>query len=116
MTFLKIFNLNQTRSLNELWYETEEKIKKVATTTISNARKQENKEWFDEEWATVNEEKNCASVGVIQIQNRTRAAKLTAMNDYGQARRRKKHLFRKKRQLDDQSLIEIDRPANFISA
>jgi DnaJ-domain-containing protein 1 len=39
----------------------------------------------------------------IQIQNRTRAAKLTAMNEYKQTRRREKHMFRKKkRQLDYQ--------------
>jgi hypothetical protein len=51
-------------------------------------RKQEKKEWFDEECATVNEEKNCA---------RARAAKLTAMNEYRQTRRRGKHRFRKKK-------------------
>jgi hypothetical protein len=46
----------------------------------------------------------------IQIQNRTRAAKLTAMIEYSQARRRVKHLFRKKKkQLDEQALIEIER-------
>jgi hypothetical protein len=46
----------------------------------------------------------------IQIQNRTRAAKLTAMNEYRQARKRKKHLLRKKKgQLDDQAVIEIER-------
>jgi hypothetical protein len=45
----------------------------------------------------------------IQIQNRTRAAKLTGMNEYRQARKRRKHLFRKKKaQLDDQALIEIE--------
>jgi hypothetical protein len=70
----------QTRSLNYLWYETEEKLKKVATVVY--ARIQEKKEWFDEECATVNEEKNCARTRAIQIQNRTRAAKLTAMNEY----------------------------------
>jgi hypothetical protein len=45
---------------------------------------------------------------VIQIQNKTRDAKLTAMDEYTQTRRREKHLLRKKRgQLDDQALIEI---------
>jgi hypothetical protein len=42
-------------------------------------------------------------------QNRTRAANLTAMNEYRQARRREKHLFRnKKGQLDEQAIIEIE--------
>jgi hypothetical protein len=47
---------------------------------------------------------------MIQIWNRSRADKLTAMNEYRQARRREKHLFRnKKGQLDDHVLIAIDR-------
>jgi hypothetical protein len=45
----------------------------------------------------VNEKKSCARARANQIQNRTRAAKLTAMKKYRQARRRKKHLFRKKK-------------------
>jgi hypothetical protein len=54
--------------------------------------------------------KNCVGAQAIQIQNRTRAAKLTAMNEYRQARRREKHGFRKKKgQLDDQTLFEIER-------
>jgi hypothetical protein len=69
----------QTRRFNEFCNGTKEK--------------QEKKEWFDEEYATVNEEKNCAREPAIQIQNRTRAAKHTAMNEYRQARRRKKHMF-----------------------
>jgi hypothetical protein len=36
-----------------------------------------------------------------QIQNRIRAAKLTAMNEYRQARKRENHLFRKKKGLPD---------------
>jgi hypothetical protein len=37
---------------------------------------------------------------------RNRAANLTAMNEYRQARRKEKHLFRKKKgKLDDQVLI-----------
>jgi hypothetical protein len=45
-----------------------------------------------------------------QIQNRIRAAKLTARNEYRQALKRENHLFRKKKGLpDDQALIEIER-------
>jgi hypothetical protein len=36
----------------------EETIQGVATNTIGYTRKQANKEWFDEECAEVNEEKN----------------------------------------------------------
>jgi hypothetical protein len=83
------------------------KTKKVA---VGFAQKQEKKEWFDEECATANGEKNCARARAIQIQNRTRATKLTAMNEYRQAQRREKHLFRKKKgQLDNQVLLEIER-------
>jgi DnaJ-domain-containing protein 1 len=61
-------------------------------------------------YGTVNKEENCARGTAIQIQNRNRAEKLTAMNEYRQARRKEKHLFRKKkRQLKDQALIEIER-------
>jgi hypothetical protein len=43
---------------------------------VGYTRKQEKKEWFDEKRATVNVEKNCVKARrVIQIQNRTRAAK-----------------------------------------
>jgi hypothetical protein len=64
------------------------KKKKVATTTVGYGQKQEKKEWFDKECATGNEEKNCTGVRPIQIQNRTKPAKLTAMNEYKQARTR----------------------------
>jgi cytochrome c553 len=60
-------------------------------------------------YGTVNEEENCARGTAIQIQNRNKAEKLTAMNEYRQARRKEKNLFRKKRQLKDQALIEIER-------
>jgi hypothetical protein len=69
----------QTRSLNELWYETEEKIKKVT----AHARNKEKKKLFDKKCAMVNEEKNYARAWTIQIPNRTRAAKnVNAMNEY----------------------------------
>jgi hypothetical protein len=64
---------------------------------------------------------NCARARAIQIQNRTRSAKVTAMNEYRGPRRREKHMFRKKKgQFENQALIEIERhhfrtPANFIS-
>jgi hypothetical protein len=44
-----------------------------------------------------------------QERRRTRAAKLTAMNEYQQARIMERHFLRKKKeQLDDQALIEIE--------
>jgi hypothetical protein len=52
---------------------------------VTRKNKAKNKEWFDEEYPTVNEEKNCARARAFQIQNRTRAAKLAAMNEYRQA-------------------------------
>jgi hypothetical protein len=74
---------------------------------VGYAQKQEKKKWFHKECATVNEENNCARA---QIQPRTRAAKLTTMYEYRQARRREKDLFRKeKRQLKDQAFIKIER-------
>jgi tRNA A37 N6-isopentenylltransferase MiaA len=36
----------------------EETIQRIATNTIGYTKKQANKEWFDEECAKVNEEKN----------------------------------------------------------
>jgi hypothetical protein len=61
---------DQARSLNELWYETEENIKKVAATTVSYAQSYKN---------------SCARAMSVQIQNINRADKLTAMNEYRQA-------------------------------
>jgi hypothetical protein len=64
-------------------------VAKVATDT-GYTRKQANKEWFDEECATVNEEKNAARERAIQI--KTRQAK----NAYKLARTKERRLFRKK--------------------
>jgi hypothetical protein len=82
----------------------EEKNQRVATNTIGYTRKQANKEWFDEEYAEVKEEKNAARERAIQ--NNTRGAK----NAYKLAQTKERRLFRKKaRQLDEEALIEIDR-------
>jgi hypothetical protein len=48
----------------------EEKIQRVAINTIGYTRKQANKEWFDEECAKVNEEKNATRERAIQIKTR----------------------------------------------
>jgi hypothetical protein len=53
--------------LDEKFKKLEETIQRVATNTISHTRKQANKEWFDEECAKVNEEKNAARERTIQI-------------------------------------------------
>jgi hypothetical protein len=75
------------------------KIRRVGYT-----RKQTNKEWFDEECAKVNEEKNTVRARAIQI--KTRGAK----NAYKPARTKERRLFRNKaRQLDEDVSIEIER-------
>jgi hypothetical protein len=51
----------QPLSLNEKCRKLEETIQRVAINSIGYTRKQANKEWFDEECARVNEEKNAAS-------------------------------------------------------
>jgi hypothetical protein len=82
----------------------EETIQRVATNTIGYTRKKTNKEWFDEECAKVNEEKNAARERAIQI--KTRGAK----NAYKLARTKERRLFRKKaNQHDAEALIEIER-------
>jgi hypothetical protein len=78
-------------------------VDRVATDT-GYTRKQANKEWFEEECATVNEEKNATRERAIQI--KTRQAK----NANKLARTKERRLFRKKaKQLDEESLIEIER-------
>jgi hypothetical protein len=82
----------------------EETIQRVATNTIGYTRKQANTEWFDEECARVNEEKNAARERAIQIN--TRGVK----NGYKLVRTKERCFFRKKtRQLDKEALIEIER-------
>jgi hypothetical protein len=89
--------------LDEICLKLEETIQKVATNTIGYTRKQANKEWFDEECAKVNEERNAARERAIQ--NNTRGAKKA----YKLARTKERRLFRKKaRQLDEEALIEIE--------
>jgi hypothetical protein len=84
----------------------EETIQRVATNTIGYSKKRTNKEWFDEECAKVNVEKNAARERAILT--KTRVAK----NAYklAQTRERERCLFRKKAmQLDEEALIEIER-------
>jgi hypothetical protein len=59
--------------LDEKCKKLEETIQRVATNTIDYTGKQANKEWFHEECAEVNEEKNTARQRAIQ--NNTRGAK-----------------------------------------
>jgi hypothetical protein len=68
----------------------EETIQRGATNTFSYTKKQANKEWFDEECAKGNEEKNAARDRTKQ--NNTRGAK----NAYKLARTKERRLFRKK--------------------
>jgi hypothetical protein len=70
----------QPLSLDEKCKKLEETIQRKATNTIGYTIKQAHKEWFDEECAKVNEEKNAARERAIQI--KTREAK----NAYKQAR------------------------------
>jgi hypothetical protein len=81
----------------------EETIQREAKNIIGYTRKQANKEWFDEECARVNEEKNAARERAIQI--KTRGAK----HAYKLARTKEMCLLRKKaRQLDEEASIEIE--------
>jgi hypothetical protein len=75
--------------LDEKCKKLEETIQRVATNTISYTRKQANKEWFDEECATVNEKKNTARE---RAEIKTRGVK----NAYKLARTKERRLFRKK--------------------
>jgi hypothetical protein len=80
----------QLLSLDEKCKKLEETIQRVASNTIGYTRKQANKEWFDEEYAGVNEEKDATRERAIQ--NNTRGAK----NAYKLARTKERRLFRKK--------------------
>jgi hypothetical protein len=94
----------QPLSLDEKCEKLEETIQRVATDTIGYTRKQAYKEWFDEECAEVNEEKN--AVRERAIQNNTKGAK----NIYKLALTKERRLLRQKaRQLDEETLIEIER-------
>jgi hypothetical protein len=77
----------QPLSLDEKCKELEETIMIVATNTIGYTRKQANKEWFDEDCAKVNEEKNATRERAIQI--KTRGVK----NAYKLARTKDMRLF-----------------------
>jgi hypothetical protein len=59
--------------LDEKCKKLEETIQRVATNTSGYTRKHANKEWFDEECAMRNEEKNAAKEQAIQT--KTRGAK-----------------------------------------
>jgi hypothetical protein len=79
----------QPLSLDEKCLKLEELIQRVVTNTVGYTRKQANKEWFDEEGAKVNEEKNAAIERAILI--KTRGVK----NAYKLARTKKRRLLKK---------------------
>jgi hypothetical protein len=79
-------------------------MKNVATNTIGYTRKQENKEWFGQDCAKVNQEKNPTRERTIPIKTRG------TNNVYKLVRTTERRLIRKKvRQLDEKDLIEIER-------
>jgi hypothetical protein len=80
----------QPLSLDEKCKKLEETIQRLATNTIGYTRKQANKEWFDEECAEVNEEKNAARERAIP--NNTKRVK----SAYKLSRTKERRLFRKK--------------------
>jgi hypothetical protein len=94
----------QPLHLDEKCTKLEEKIQRVVTNTIGYTRKQANKEWFDEECAKVNEEKNATRERAIQ--NNTRGAK-----NANKLARTKNGVCSEKRQgnLDEVASIEIER-------
>jgi hypothetical protein len=60
----------QPLSLDKKSKKLEETIQREATNTIGYTRKQSNKEWFNEECAKLNEEKNAVRDRAIQIKTR----------------------------------------------
>jgi hypothetical protein len=80
---------SQPLSLDGKCQKLEETIQRVATNTIYT-RKQAYKEWFDEECAKVNEEKNAARERANQ--NNTRGTE----NAYKLARTKERRLFSKR--------------------
>jgi hypothetical protein len=93
----------QPLSFDEKCKKLEETIQRVAANTIVYTRKPAIKEWFDEESAKRNEEKNAARERAIQT--KTRRVK----NAYKLARTKERRLFRKKaRQPDEEASIEIE--------
>jgi hypothetical protein len=80
----------QPLSLDRKCKKLEETIQRVATNTIGYTRKQVNKEWFNEECAKVNEEKNTARERAIQ--NNARGAR----NNFKLARTKEMCLFSKR--------------------
>jgi hypothetical protein len=83
----------QPLSLDEKCKKLEETIQRVVTNTIGYTRQQANKEWFDEECANVNEEKNFARERAIQIKIRG------VKNAYKLARQKKGTCSEKKQAL-----------------
>jgi hypothetical protein len=67
--YSKVCKLNHQAWMNN-FKKLEETIQRVATNTIGYTRNQANKEWFDEECAKVNEEKNAVRERAIQIKTR----------------------------------------------
>jgi hypothetical protein len=101
----------QPLSLEEKYNKLKETIQRVATNTIGYTRKQANKEWFDEECAKVNDEKNALRERAIQ--SNIKGAK----NPCKLVRTKERCLFRKKRLQSKLSDIgEFRTLVNFTSA
>jgi hypothetical protein len=63
-------NFDSDHILDKKYKKLEETIQRVVTKTIGYARKQANKEWFDEECAKGNKKKNATRERAIQIKTR----------------------------------------------
>jgi BioD-like phosphotransacetylase family protein len=83
--------------------KTERTIQRVATNPIGYTKKQANKEWFDEECAKVNEEKNAARESYPKQHQRSQECVETSPDE------REAFVQKKARQLNKEALIEIER-------
>jgi hypothetical protein len=53
-------------SLDDKWKRMQEAVRKVETNAIGYSRKQAGKEWFDEDWEKVNNEKTACNANATE--------------------------------------------------
>jgi len=90
------------------WQSVSEVIKQEATNTLGYQSPNDYNTWFDAECANVTERKNAARLRKETA--RTREQKVTANERYKELRREEKRLHRrKKRELEDRTLLQLEK-------
>lgn len=109
----KLRQLHQARpeDVSPDWQSVSEIIKQEATSTLGHQSPKNSNTWFDAECADVTESKNAARL--VKETAKTREQRVTANERYKELRREVTRVHRrKKKELEDRTLLDLERLQN----